>query len=174
MMRSRHFLRTCTGPPCSRAAIHCCWRASAPPGIYASNTFRWACRGRAGGTLRTFATIALPADSRTLRFYSRHEGVSHQTELRRLLQLRVLRLGSVRMGMSRSAVLLSTSLLPSADTRWLLRRSQQDQDCTDASKHSRSDQQTLALVWKVNCHDRHDGGMSNIQPRGEDDHRAIH
>jgi hypothetical protein len=69
-------------PPCSRAAIHCCWRASAPPGIYASNTFRWACRGRAGGTLRTFATIALPADSRTLRFYSRHEGVSHQTELR--------------------------------------------------------------------------------------------
>src|SRR5580704_1799033 len=83
-------------------------------------------------------------------------------------------LACFRMGMSGSAVPLSSSLLPTADTRWLLRRSQQDQDCTDASKHSRSDQQTLALVWKVNCHDRHDDGMSNIQPRGEDDHRAIH
>ena len=83
-------------------------------------------------------------------------------------------LASFRMGMSGSAVPLSSSLLPTADTRWLLRRSQQDQDCTDASKHSRSDQQTLALVWKVNCHDRHDGGMSNIQPGGEDGHRAIH
>jgi hypothetical protein len=53
--------------------------------------------------------------------------------------------------MSGSAVPLGASLLPTADTRWLLRRSQQDQDCTDASKHSRSDQQTLAPVWKVNC-----------------------
>src|SRR6266851_1957633 len=49
----------------------------------------------------------------------------------------------------------------------------QDQGCTDDTKYSRGDQQILAFVRKVNCHDCHDGGMGKIQPCGEGDHAAI-
>jgi hypothetical protein len=57
--------------------------------------------------------------------------------------------------------------------RRLLCRSQHDQGYADGTKYSRSDQQVLAFVRKVDCHDRHDSGMSNIQPRGESNHAAI-
>jgi hypothetical protein len=43
----------------------------------------------------------------------------------------------------------------------LLCWSQHDQGYADGTKYSRSDQQLLAFV-RVDCHDRHDGGMSNI------------
>jgi hypothetical protein len=47
---------------------------------------------------------------------------------------------------------------------WLFRRSQSDQDDADDRKYSRSDQQITAFVRKVDCHDRHHTGVSNIRP----------
>jgi hypothetical protein len=40
-------------------------------------------------------------------------------------------------------------------------------------KHRPGAEQTCALFRKVDCHDRHDSGMSKTRPCGESDHAAI-
>jgi hypothetical protein len=49
-------------------------------------------------------------------------------------------------------------------TRQIVSRSQSDQDCTNDASQSSGDEQASAVADRMDCHERHHSGVSNVRP----------